>query len=108
VPGGAIGAEVVADTRQVTIERRGERLAGSVEALFAQQDAAGAVVDLFRTTIKIDFSQEEYAKALDEGLILRKTIQLKEKAATVRIVVQDRMSGALGSLVVPASRLKQP
>ncbi len=105
---GAVHTVVTANARQVAMERNGERLTGRIEAVFAQQDASGAVIDLFRAPVSIDFSPDEYAKAIDAGLILQKTIQFKDKTSTLRIVVQDCNSGSLGSLIVPLSRLKQP
>ncbi len=99
--------QITANARQVVFARRGEKMTGAVEVLLTQQDSVGSVLDHYRNRVNMEFTPDELTVALQKGLIMRKTIRLQTKAATIRAIIQDSASGAVGSVIVPVSRLER-
>jgi VWFA-related protein len=72
------------------------------DVLIAQQAETGAVLDVLRDTARLDDARRLPAEGVTVGAVIRP----KEGAATVRAIVLDRASGAVGSLIVPLSQLR--
>jgi hypothetical protein len=74
-------------------------------ALIASRgDGSLAIVD--GALLDFDMSEEEYAKALKDGIMVRRPVQLDPGASQVRLVVLDRISGLAGTAKVALPREK--
>jgi hypothetical protein len=51
--------------------------------------------------IDLNLSSPDRDKALDQGIVFSRTLQLNGDASAVRLVVVDRSSRAVGSVTVP-------
>ena len=73
--------------------------AGGIDVSF-HVDGAPKVVT---KTLKIAIPDDQFAAFVEKGIDTSQTIEATGSAATVRVVVQDRTSGAAGSVTVPLS-----
>jgi len=48
----------------------------------------------------------QYDALLKSGLLFHEYVQLKPDATTLRILVEDPSTAALGSLIIPLSQIK--
>ena len=56
-------------------------------------------------TIDLDHNADDYKKLLHDGFTYSKTLVLAKDAAEVRLVLRDEGNGAIGSVIIPLSRL---
>jgi VWFA-related protein len=67
-----------------------------------------AVLDKTVQPLKMNLPQATYEKVMREGLSFSGTINLASDATEVRVVARDNGTGAIGSVVVPVSKLFPP
>jgi hypothetical protein len=79
---------------------------GAVEIFFVQQDALGNVLERTRNRLSLTLNEEQYGAYLKSGVLFRQDIQLKQGAATIRVLVGDPASANVGSLIIPMSQVK--
>jgi len=65
-----------------------------------QRDAGGDI-GLSATPLGLSLDQMRYDMIFREGFSITKTLDLAAAAVEVRVVVFDRASGKIGSLIVP-------
>lgn len=73
--------------------------AGGIDVSF-HVEGSGQVVT---KTLKIAIPDDQFAEFLEKGIDTTQTIEADGTAGDIRVVVQDRNSGAAGSLTVPLS-----
>ena len=56
--------------------------------------------------INLRFSAEQYPAVLKSGITFRKSVQPQAGVTTLRVLVQDPSTAAIGSLIIPLSQLK--
>ncbi len=78
---------------------------GHLDVLIVQQDIASKVLDSVSATLDLQFTPTEYQAHLKAGVVFYRDVAIKPGLATLRILVLDRGSGTLGSLIIPASRI---
>ena len=66
----------------------------------------GRLVKSADVTVPLAMSPEQHAALLKEGVTLTATVDLGAQTQHVRVVVRDLTSGAIGSLSIPAPRLR--
>jgi VWFA-related protein len=93
------------DTHQIDLEQSGGHWKGALDILIVQQDTTSKVLDLMSASLDLRFTQAEYQAHLKAGVVFYRDVAIKPGLATLRILVLDRGSGMLGSLIVPASRV---
>jgi hypothetical protein len=79
---------------------------GVVDVIILQQDETGKVLSESTDQLNLRFTEEQYSAMLKSGVRFRKTAQPKAGAATLRVLVQDPSTAAIGSLVIPLSQVK--
>ena len=82
---------VTVDLHDIHFEMQGNRRVGSLALSIADDTSVQT------ETLKLNYTDAELAAALDQGLIMSKTLEQK---STVRIVARDAATGAVGSLWV--------
>ena len=70
-----------------------------------QTDEKGGEDEVRIQTVPVELSQEAYEEAMKQGLIVKKTIQRKQAAIALRVVVRDAASGNLGRVMIPYRKL---
>jgi hypothetical protein len=79
---------------------------GAINVFFVQTDGAGKSLDLTQEAYDVRLNKDEYETYLRTGMTYRRTLVLKKDAKTLRILVADRSTTAVGTLIVPLSKVK--
>jgi hypothetical protein len=77
-----------------------------VDVIILQQDETGKVLSESTGQLNLRFTEEQYSAMLKSGVRFRKTAQPQAGATTLRVLVQDPSTAAIGSLVIPLSQVK--
>jgi VWFA-related protein len=89
--------KVNVNVRDLQLTHEDAKYAGGIDVSF-HVEGAGKVVT---KTLKIAIPDDQFAAFLDKGIDTSQTIETAGTAGAVRVVVQDRNTGAAGSLLVP-------
>jgi VWFA-related protein len=79
---------------------------GSLDINIIEQNETGKVLRESANRIHLRFSEKQYLAILKTGITFRKSIQPEAGATTLRILVQDPSTAAIGSVIIPMSQLK--
>jgi len=96
----------VVDPRTVVLENHGDRWVGTLDLLFVQQAPDGRSLRAVRDTLTLRLTRDTYERALREGAVLVKVLDVLPAAAQLRLVVRDPASGNLGAVSIPTGRVK--
>jgi hypothetical protein len=79
---------------------------GLVDVTIIEQDETGKVVSESANRINLRFTEEQYVGYLKSGVKFRQFVQPQAGVTTLRVLVQDPSTAAIGSLIVPLSEVK--
>lgn len=79
---------------------------GVVDVTVLEQDQSGKVIHESTNRLNLRFTDEKYSAVLKSGINFRESIPPQASATTLRVLVQDPATGAIGSLVIPLSQVK--
>jgi hypothetical protein len=96
------------DASQLRFEQQAARWTDNITETWAQFSAEGEEVGAKSQTINLKPTQEAYQQLLKQGLNFSETVPLEKNAAEVRLVLRDAGNGAIGSVIIPLSRLFAP
>jgi VWFA-related protein len=102
---GSLEIVLVIDSTQVSLEQQADRWAGRLDVLYIQSDNAGNQYNGLDDTINLRLTADGHAKFIKNGFIYNRIVQRADRAKTIRIVVRDSASGAIGSITVPLARI---
>ncbi len=92
--------KVNVNVRDLRLTPEDAKYAGGIDVSF-HVEGAGTVVT---KTLKIAIPDGQFAAFLEKGIDTSQTLEVTGSEAAVRVVVQDRTTGAAGSVTVPLSR----
>jgi hypothetical protein len=81
---------------------------GDVSVTLVAYDAAGKASILKQSGYPFRMTAEQHRDALQNGTKISPDLALNDDVRKVRIIVCDRLSGAVGSLTVPVEHHEQP
>jgi VWFA-related protein len=84
----------------------GDVRSGTVDVYVVEQDAAGNVLHQAANHLPLKLTEQEYQTYLQSGIVFREYVQLTQKAATLRVLVQDPGTSEVGSVIIPLSQVK--
>lgn len=87
------------------LAKQGETRTGVLDITVLEQDQTGKVVRETANRIDLRFTEKQYAAVLQSGINFRKSLQPQAGVTTLRVLVQDPGSGAIGSLIIPLSNV---
>lgn len=90
------------------LEPRGKTWHGAVDIAIAQSLPTRKQTADTDVTIPLALDDATREQLLKEGLRLTRTITLLDDAHDVRVVARDASTGATGSVIIPATALRQP
>jgi VWFA-related protein len=93
------------DANQLRYQQENGRSSDSLSETWAEFNAEGKQVGEISKTIDLSRTQDEYKKLLQDGFTYSKTLILAKDAAEVRLILRDAGNGAIGSVIIPLSRL---
>ena len=94
------------ELHNVQTRQSGNLRTGAVEIYIFQQDLRGGVLDQVRDKLRLQLTNENYAAYLRSGVLFREYIQPKSGLTTLRVLIGDPNSGAIGSLIVPVKQIR--
>jgi VWFA-related protein len=78
---------------------------GALDITVIEQDQTGKVLKESANRINLRFTEKQYPVVLESGLTFRKSVQPQSGATTLRVLVQDPSTAAIGSLIIPLSHI---
>jgi VWFA-related protein len=92
----------------IDLDKRDKHWEGSLDALIVQQDQTSKVLDSVGGGLEIRFTDADYEKHLLSGVTFYQDVKVVPGVVTIRVLVLDRRSGILGSVIIPASQMILP
>jgi VWFA-related protein len=83
----------------------GEIRTGALDITVIEQDETGKVLRESTDRINLRFTEKQYPAMLKSGITFRKSVQPQAGMSTLRILVQDPSTAAIGSLLIPLSHV---
>jgi VWFA-related protein len=102
---GSLEIVLAIDSTQVSLEQQAENWVGRLDVLFIQRDNAGNQYNGTDDTLTLKLNADSYAKFLKNGFVYNKVVDRADRAKTIRIVVRDSASGAIGSITVSLAKI---
>ncbi|MGC1618216.1 MAG: VWA domain-containing protein [Candidatus Acidiferrum sp.] len=93
------------DIHNLQLVQTGDLRKGAVSVYVIEQDGAGKVLRQWSKTYELRLSEKQYAALLKSGMPFRQDVQPKAGVRTLRILVEDPATAAVGSLIVPLSQV---
>ena len=81
---------------------------GVLEIVFRQLGAGGSPINTVAGHLALDLSQQTYDRAMQEGIKMARPMEILPGAETLRVLVFDTASGAMGTVTVPVSNYAPP
>jgi VWFA-related protein len=78
---------------------------GALDITVIEQDQTGKVLKESANRINLRFTEKQYPVVLESGITFRKSVQPQSGATTLRVLVQDPSTAAIGSLIIPLSQI---
>ena len=102
---GTVTLSCTMDAHEIVFDSAGGRWTGTLDVIIVQQDGGSKLLDSSTGEMDLQFNRDEYEEHVAAGVKFTRTIHLQPGVVTLRVLVQDRTSGLVGSLIVPASRI---
>jgi hypothetical protein len=99
---GIYSLELIVDTSDLHLERANDHWVGTIDyatSVSPSQTSAGAL-----ETVKLALTEPRLKESLERGFTFRREIAVGDLKGDLRIAIQDRATGAIGSLHIPLGR----
>ncbi|HUK29858.1 MAG TPA: hypothetical protein VLV89_02020, partial [Candidatus Acidoferrum sp.] len=96
------------DARQLRFQQQGDRWADTLDKVWAEFNSEGRQVGTITKSINLNATQDEYKQLLQSGYTSAETLALANDAAEIHLVLRDTGTGAIGSVIIPLSKLFKP
>jgi VWFA-related protein len=93
------------DAHNIRFQQNGHLRQGTMTVYVVGQNAAGEFLHRWNKTYDLRFTDSQYAELLNRGLQFHQDMQLRSEVTTLRVLVQDPATNALGSLIIPLSHV---
>jgi len=94
------------DMNHVRLTQAGNLQEGAVDVAVVEQDLTGRILRETVNRIPLKMTPQGYAQALKTGVRFQKSVEPLAGAVTLRILVQDPSTSAVGSLIIPLSEIR--
>jgi VWFA-related protein len=79
---------------------------GALDVTVLQQNQTGKVLHESTNRIHLRFTEGKYSALIKSGINFRESVRPQPGATTLRVLVQDPATAAIGSLIIPLSQIK--
>jgi VWFA-related protein len=112
-PVGALSERNVAlrigvDVKQFLLQEVDGHQKGSLDLLFVQRNAAGAMVSADKQHVDLNMDPTEYERFTRVGMVLGRHVTVLPQSEEFRVLVRDTGSGSVGSVSMPVSAIFPP
>jgi VWFA-related protein len=97
--------DLLVSARELTLSLKEDRWQGAIRLSVAQLDAQGKVLDRITDPIKLNLKRESLPEYMQTGMSMAKTVKAKPGLTQLRVIVMDRDSGVMGSVIIPMSNV---
>ncbi|MGC1659439.1 MAG: VWA domain-containing protein [Candidatus Acidiferrales bacterium] len=87
------------------LTQSGDTRVGTLDITVIEQDETGKVLKESANRINLRFTGKQYPVVLESGIRFRKSVQPQPGATTLRVLVQDPATAAIGSLIIPLAHV---
>jgi len=94
------------DMNHVHLVPAGSGREGAVDVAVVEQDQSGRILRETVNRIPLKMTPQGYARALKTGVRFQKSVEPVAGTVTLRILVQDPSTSAVGSLIIPLSEIR--
>jgi VWFA-related protein len=94
------------DIHSLQLTQQGGTWSGAINVVFVQKDGTGKVLDTTQEAYDLHLKKEDYDTYLRIGMAFNNSVVLKAGAKTLRILIADRISAAIGSLIIPLAQVR--
>lgn len=102
---GRLAVRVIVETRDLALTNKNGRWSGKLDVVYVQQSVPdGKGTKLAHDQVDMNLTEEEFAKAAEEGLIIPKELSAASSAYRLKVVVRDANTGAVGSVEIPREK----
>jgi len=105
--GGAFDLSLAINPETFSLEQKQDHWVGGLDVYVSQCDTQGKELETTRDAIDLKLTAGHYAKRQENWLALTKSVRPKPEAIQLKVIVQDRLTGALGSVHIPLSKFKK-
>ncbi len=88
------------------LAQNGAMHTGAVDLTMIEQDETGKIVRESANRMNIRLNPEQYGVALKSGVQFRQVVQPQAGVTTLRVLVQDPSTSAVGSVIIPLAEVK--
>lgn len=94
------------DIHDLQLAQNSDIRVGALDVTIIEQDETGKVLHESANRINLRFTEKQYPTVLKSGITFSKSVQPQAGVSTLRVLVQDPVTAAIGSLIIPLSQLK--
>ena len=92
------------DAAELLFKDSGTSHTGNVDAIYLQLGPGDAVVTADPLSYNLRLNDEQYKAVMSHGYVLKETLSIRPTTRSLRIVVRDAGSGAVGSVTIPLTQ----
>ncbi len=93
-------------TNDLALRQQGEHWMDKLDIFMVRRDDEGLHSRITEQTLRLALKSSTYARLFQEGVPFEQFIEEPQQLGSVRIIVIDENSGAMGSITIPASSLQ--
>jgi VWFA-related protein len=98
---GRLALRILIEASDLALTEKGGHWVGKIDLAYVQQPAPdGKGATLVKDEVNINLSPQDYAKVIEEGLIIPKEASMASSAYRLKVIVRDAHSGAAGSVEI--------
>lgn len=94
------------DIHNIRLVQSGNLRNGAVHVYVIEQDGIGKALRQWDKTFDLQLTEKQYQALLNSGMPFKQDVQPKAGATTLRILVEDPATAAIGSLIIPMSQVQ--
>lgn len=89
----------------ILLPKDGEMRRGKLDVYTLQQDATGNVLQQTNVRLNLSLTEQQYQAYLQSGVFFRKSVEPKQDATVLRVLVQFVGTPEVGSVIIPLANL---
>ncbi|HET9401311.1 MAG TPA: VWA domain-containing protein [Candidatus Acidoferrales bacterium] len=102
----ALKVAAIVDIREMRLTPEDGVRKGSFDIYFVQEDIRGKVIDSAEERVNLNLNDAQYDADLGTGVRCDESVTLLPEATSLRLLVQDRGSSKIGTIIVPVAEIK--
>ena len=96
-----INASVLLTASDLAIQPKGATWTGDIEVIFSLRSAEGKDLQSAHQGLALKLDQPKYQAVMEQGIGIDKTLDAAPQATELRVIVVDKSTGKIGSLIMP-------